>query len=286
MMPVSPREGLVGACVGSVKFACLRVTVPKGAEVVAVVQTVRVITILRLRIPLSGSLAVASTLKSDLTWGAGSPKVVDFFADGPLCPCTSTSGAPALFMRRFIVGGVASPFAGLKLTSSLPPPHPITSQATDIDATIPRIVRIAVPSVNVLERLEYEGERGCARHLLRARLARQCQCEARAFLRFAVDDDIAAHPACEIAADGEAESGAFLSLNERAADLYERLEDPLDLIRRNSHTGVDDADRNRLRILPLALEGDFPLLGEFDRVREKIDQNLLYLGLVGPGGDF
>ena len=48
----------------------------------------------------------------------------------------------------------------------------------------------------------------CSR--LRARRARQYQGEPRAFLGLACDDDVAAHPAREIAADRQAESGAFL----------------------------------------------------------------------------
>ena len=96
--------------------------------------------------------------------------------------------------------------------------------------------------------------------------------------RSALDRELASHAAREIAADRESQTRALVRARERALELHERLEHRLLLVGGDAAAGVGDLDahavvdaRGTSRVMRP------PGLGELDRVREKVEQNLLDL---------
>src|SRR6478672_10064555 len=72
---------------------------------------------------------------------------------------------------------------------------------------------------------------------------RQHECASHADR--ALDRQVAAHAAREVAADGEAESRAFLSACERRVHLHEGLEHALEVVGRDTAAGVGHVDDDR-----------------------------------------
>src|SRR5437868_6103333 len=54
--------------------------------------------------------------------------------------------------------------------------------------------------------------------------------------------DVTAHELCEVPADRQPESGPALRTRVAALDLHERMEDALEILRRDAHTGILDGD--------------------------------------------
>ena len=77
-------------------------------------------------------------------------------------------------------------------------------------------------------------------------LHRDGDVEAGALALLALDPDVAAHHFRELAADGEAEAGAAEAARGRGVDLRERLEEAVDLVRRNADAGVPDGKENEV----------------------------------------
>ena len=78
---------------------------------------------------------------------------------------------------------------------------------------------------------------------------RQGEVERRALALAALRPDAAAMQLDELLADGEPEAGAVGLLGERVVEPLERLEQALEVDRRDPDAGVGDRDVQRLRLL-------------------------------------
>src|ERR1700674_167505 len=100
--------------------------------------------------------------------------------------------------------------------------------------------------------------------------------ESRPLPNLALGAKRAAHGHRESPANGEPEAGTVCH-GPLWLELHEWLEDRVELVGRNPLAGIDHPDSNRFRLDP-ALERDAPsAIGELDRIREQIEQNLLHL---------
>src|SRR5215472_5588619 len=126
------------------------------------------------------------------------------------------------------------------------------------------------------------------------RRQRHVKDEAAALSRSAPDGDLPAEEPRELAADRQAETGAPIAAAGGAVGLLERFEDDLLLILGNADTGIGDREGDHLRRAvearfagrPAARDPPYPqlhrpLLGELERVRQQVLQNLLQALLVG-----
>src|SRR5215208_6351825 len=114
----------------------------------------------------------------------------------------------------------------------------------------------------------------------------QSKHERRPAARLALDGHVAAHRAGELAADGQAEAGAFDRLGEGAVRLHEGLEDRLQLLRRDAASAVGHAHRDRAALRRLAGHADRAAgVRELHGVREQVEDDLPHLVLVGEGAD-
>ena len=109
--------------------------------------------------------------------------------------------------------------------------------------------------------------------------------EARALGGRALDGDVAAHEAGELAADGEPEARAAVLPGGRRVRLRELLEQPAELLRRHADAGVGHGDGKPIVLArPFAprLERDRAALGELARVAQKVEHDLAQANRVGP----
>ena len=128
----------------------------------------------------------------------------------------------------------------------------------------------------------------------RSTLNGQVQRERAALARRALEADLAAEQARELAADREAETGAAVLAAGAAVGLLERLEDELLLLRARCRCRCP-RPRTRRPASPLRARGDrrparrrqldlhrhATLLGELERVREQVLQDLLQALRIG-----
>ena len=109
--------------------------------------------------------------------------------------------------------------------------------------------------------------------------------EQAAFAGAAVDPDVAAHQAHQLAADREPEAGAAEPAL-RLADLLERAEDAVDLVGRDADAAVFDFETQRgLRSAASDAshaQSHLAAVGEFHRVAEQVEQHLAQALLVDP----
>src|SRR5688572_7413625 len=123
---------------------------------------------------------------------------------------------------------------------------------------------------------------------------RQVQREAAALARRALDGDLAAEQAADLATDRQAEPGAAVLAACRAVGLLEGLEDDAQLVGRNTDARVGDRVRGynrrgterRVRRTPAAARApdrqlDAALVRELEGVRQQVLQNLQQPLLVG-----
>src|SRR5207248_7115197 len=112
----------------------------------------------------------------------------------------------------------------------------------------------------------------CALHL-----ARQKQRERRALADRAFERDAAIEHAGQPPADGQPQTRARVLSRRRVVGLTEILEDALAIVGRNSDPRVDDGDRDLVTWSGQVLRPDLhgALWGEFDRVAQEVDQDLL-----------
>ena len=99
--------------------------------------------------------------------------------------------------------------------------------------------------------------------------------------------DVAAEQAREVARDRQAEPGAAVLAVRAAVGLAERFEDHLLLLGRNADAGVAHRERDAAPApLPSTRSVTAPALGELERVREQVLQDLadaLRIGLERLG---
>src|SRR5439155_2353097 len=101
---------------------------------------------------------------------------------------------------------------------------------------------------------------------------------------FALDDDVAAHRAGELATDRQAKTGSLNRSRQTAVPLDEGLEDRIATLRWDAGTGVRDQDAKLVRT-HLAVELDPAGRCELDRVRDQVEDELLELLRLGPRCD-
>src|SRR5687768_13278449 len=117
------------------------------------------------------------------------------------------------------------------------------------------------------------------------RRARERQREHRPAPLLALHGDVAAHREGEITADGEAEPDALARARESLVDLHERVEDRLQLVRRDPDTTVTNTDRYAVSFGE-RLDLDVPAWRrELDRIGEQVDEDLRCLLDVGLDGE-
>src|SRR5688500_13381336 len=112
-------------------------------------------------------------------------------------------------------------------------------------------------------------------------LGGKAELEFRSNADSAVDGDVTAHSAREIAADRQAESGAFARAGECAPDLHERREDRFQLVLRYSRARIEHRQDDGVSAR-LARESDLPArVRKLDRVRDEIQHDLLDFRAIG-----
>src|SRR6185369_14843325 len=99
----------------------------------------------------------------------------------------------------------------------------------------------------------------------------------------ALRGQLAFHHSREIAADRQSEANAFVA-RKLLVHLHERLEDRLELFRRNPSARVDDVEANPIALRAARDRDLTAAIRELDRVRDEIDQDLARLLFVGPRG--
>src|SRR5687768_14406200 len=116
------------------------------------------------------------------------------------------------------------------------------------------------------------GRGNCGTSVSARKLERKCgTLSSGAFGR-----QVAGNRASEIATDGEAETGAFVSARELPVELNEGLEYRRQLVSRNSHAGVANLDPD---FLAVGVTLDRYLAArrcELDRVRQQIEHYLTH----------
>src|SRR5581483_3569464 len=123
---------------------------------------------------------------------------------------------------------------------------------------------------------------------------RQVEREDAPLAGLGVHTDLAAEETCDLAADREAEARAAVAPRRRPVRLLERLEDEPQLVLRDADAGVDHGEpdhgvrgrerrkRELRRLLgELHPHGDAALLGELDRVRQEVLEDLVQPLRVG-----
>ena len=105
-------------------------------------------------------------------------------------------------------------------------------------------------------------------------MRRQREHERAAFADLARDDNVAAEEAREVARDREPEAGAAVFAVAVAVGLAESFEDELVLMRGDADPGVAD-DEADAAWTPRRADLDLALLGELERVRDEVLQDLL-----------
>src|SRR6185312_6896737 len=88
--------------------------------------------------------------------------------------------------------------------------------------------------------------------------------ERAPFARLALDVDLAAEQACDLAADREAEPGAAVAAARRPVCLLERLEDQAQLVVRDADAGVGDRELEHGLRAGEGLAGELPPPGDAD----------------------
>ena len=109
-------------------------------------------------------------------------------------------------------------------------------------------------------------------HLGRRKGQAHTDCGAYALLAF--DGNLAVHQRNQLPHDGHAQTGAAKPPCDTAIGLFETVKDTRHLGRGHAHAGIADLDFKRLARLALQCEGHRALIGEFDRVVQKVVQDL------------
>ena len=111
-------------------------------------------------------------------------------------------------------------------------------------------------------------------------LIRQVQGERAAAAELALRSDLPAEQGADLAGDRQAEAGPAVPPAERAVALLERAEDRGEVLRRDADPGVADRERQHLAAVGGAPPGPghaqqhVPVLGELDRIRQQVTENL------------
>ncbi len=106
---------------------------------------------------------------------------------------------------------------------------------------------------------------------------RRAHDEARPFADFARRDNLSAHRPNQLASDCKAQPGAVMAARGGAVRLLEGVKDRFELVRRNSAAGVFNCDLDVSCLAPPAprnVNKDMALVGELDRVSEKVRDDL------------
>ena len=115
-------------------------------------------------------------------------------------------------------------------------------------------------------------------------LRRQRDLERRALPRLALDADRPAHQLDDALRDREPEPGAAVAPSRGGVDLAEGREQPVHPILRDPDAGIADGELDAPGALPgrlgVDVHDDLALLGELDRVREQVEQDLSQAGHV------
>jgi hypothetical protein len=119
-----------------------------------------------------------------------------------------------------------------------------------------------------------QGHRSGHRGGFRRAVERQFQREAAAAPGLALDRDVAAHPPCQVARDGEAQAGAAELAAGAAVGLPERFEDDGQLVRRNADAGIAHGEADAAGRVRFHAKRDPAGLGELERVGDQVLQDL------------